>query len=144
MKLSGLVLFASLWPGLAAAAGLPADAKRACQRLVAAAQARQLAGAGKCGQYVCERQQQASARFVFALRWRGEGLPAVGSNLIGYYRVDAASGDIHDWDLGEDQAGQALPAVPKVNSLRSSSGACADSCASQCQHPTSPRKDRTP
>lgn len=110
MKLHATLVAASLWPGLAAPANLPLDAGRACQRLVAAAQTWQLAGAGRCGQYVCERQHQASARHVFALRWRGDGLPAAGgSNLVGYYLVDAASGAIHAWDLGEDRRGEALP-----------------------------------
>ena len=110
MKLHAILVAASLWPGLAAPASLPLDADRACQRLVAAAQTWQLAGAGRCGQYVCERQHQASARHVFALRWRGDGLPAAGgSNLVGYYLVDAASGAIHAWDLGEGRRGETLP-----------------------------------
>ena len=85
MKLHAILVAASLWPGLAAPASLPLDADRACQRLVAAAQTWQLAGAGRCGQYVCERQHQASARHVFALRWRGDGLPA---RLVGGGRIE--------------------------------------------------------
>lgn len=122
--LRGIALMAGLWPGLAAAAGPPADAERACQRLVAAAQARQWAGAGRCGQYVCERQHHASSRFVFALRWRGDGLPAAGSNLVGYYLVDAASGSIHAWNLGEDRRGEALADVP-MKSASSARPSCA-------------------
>lgn len=111
MNLRDIVLVASLGPGLTAPTGLPSDANRACQRLVAAAQSWQLAG-GRCGQFLCERQPQASARFVFALRWRGNGLPEVGSNLVGYFLVDAASGRIHAWDLGEDSRGEALADAP--------------------------------
>lgn len=112
MNLRGMLLMVSFWPGLAAPAA-SGDADRACLRLVRAAQAWQLAGAGNSGRYVCERQPQASARFVFALRWRGDGLPQTGSNLVGYYLVDAASGRIHAWNLGDDRPGEALaPAEP--------------------------------
>jgi len=114
MRLRGIVLAAVAWPGLAAPADLPIDADRACQQLVKAAQARQLAGPGRNGTYVCEHQPHATARFVIALRWRGDGLPPAGSNLVGYYQVDAATGSIHAWDLGEDQPGEALVSPPRT------------------------------
>ena len=152
MNLRGLVLVASFWPNLAAAAGPPTAADRACLRLVEAAQARQQAGAGKnagrsagkSGQYVCERQPQASARFVFALRWRSNGLPAAGSNLVGYYLVDTASGRIHAWNLGEDQPGEALAAVPVANPPRGPSSDCPGPCAIQGLPPAPARTGRTP
>lgn len=110
MKLRGIALAVGLWSGLAmpVAAGADAEADRACARLIEAARSGQGAGAGRRGDYVCERQHEASERFVFALRWRGDGLPAMGSNLVGYYLVDAANGDIHAWDLGEDRRGCAI------------------------------------
>lgn len=110
MKLGGVALAVGLWSGLTmpVAAGADAQADRACVRLIEAARAGQGAGAGRRGDYVCERQREASELFVFALRWRGEGLPAMGSNLVGYYLVDVANGDIHAWDLGEDRRGCAI------------------------------------
>lgn len=109
MSLRHIVLFAGIWSGLPAAAHVAdADADRACARLVDVAQARQLAGPGKRGEYRCEYQDEAPERFVFALRWHGDGLPAVGSNLVGYYLVDAVSGDIHEWDAGEERRGDTL------------------------------------
>lgn len=120
MKLRGIALAVGLWSGLAmpVAAGADAQADCACARLIEAARAGQ--GAGRRGDYVCERQREASERFVFALRWRGDGLPAMGSNLVGYYLVDAANGDIHAWDLGEDRRGCAI----RVGSLLGSQDEC--------------------
>jgi len=130
MKLHSLMLAAIAWLGLTASAGLPMDADRACQQLVAAVQARHLVGAGKHGTYVCEHQPQAFARFVFALRWRGDGLPEAGSNLVGYYQVDATTGSIHAWDLGEDQPGEALAPL-QLNHRTSSHHPCSSTCRQQ-------------
>ena len=130
MKLHSLMLAAIAWLGLTASAGLPVDADRACQQLVAVVQARHLVGAGKHGTYVCEHQPQASARFVFALRWRGDGLPEAGSNLVGYYQVDAITGSIHAWDLGEDKPGEALAPL-QLNHRTSSHHPCSSTCRQQ-------------
>ena len=106
-----IALAASLWTGLASpvVAAVDEGAERACARLVDAARDRRwVAGDGR-GEYLCVLQEDAAVRYVFALRWRGEGLPEIGSNLIGFYLVDVASGAIHAWDLGEDRRGEALP-----------------------------------
>jgi len=110
MKLRGIALVVGLCSGLAmpVCAGADAQADRACARLIEAARAGQVASPGRRGDYVCERQREASERFVFALRRRADGLPAMGSNLVGYYLVDAANGEIHVWDLGEDRRGCAI------------------------------------
>ena len=110
MSARGIVLAIGLWPGLAAHTVADEDADRACALLVEAARFHRLVATDPRGEYVCERQDEAHERFVFALRWRGEGLPAMGSNLVGYYLVDAASGDIHAWDLGENRRGEPLAA----------------------------------
>lgn len=109
-----IALAASLWTGLASpvVAAVDEGAERACARLVDAARDRRwVAGDGR-GEYLCELQEDAAVRYVFALRWRGEGLPEIGSNLIGFYLVDVASGAIHAWDLGEDRRGEVLLGAP--------------------------------
>lgn len=116
MNAWALVLITSLWPLLAAATGVATDAAadRACARLVEVARQHQWADAGLRGEYHCERQEELPACFVFALRWRGEGVPEIGSNLVGYYQVDAASGEIHAWDLGEGRRTDAPAGTPNA------------------------------
>lgn len=127
MKVRGVAFAVSLWPGLvmSAAAGADMDADRACARLIEAARARQWAGADKRCDYACEPQREASEHLVFALRWRGDGLPATGSNLVGYYLVDAASGGIHEWDLGEGRRGCAIDSEPRPPPQDECESACA-------------------
>jgi hypothetical protein len=114
MNAVGIALALSLCAILAAPVVAVADdgADRACARLLEVVQSRRWMTGDRRGDYVCEVQDDVDVRFVFALRWRGEGLPAMGSNLVGYYLVDAASGDIHAWDLGDGRRGEALVAVP--------------------------------
>lgn len=111
MKRQSIFLIGSLWFGLAtpiiALAG-GSKAEHACAQLIKAAQSLHLAGIKARDAYYCERQDEESARYVFALRWRGDGLPATGSNLVGYYLVDPISGAIHVWDLGEGMRGEAV------------------------------------
>lgn len=119
LRVLSMALTAMIWPGLAVPAGASTETDRACRRLVETVQALHLAGAGNNGTYVCEHQPEAAEPFVFALRWRGDGLPDEGSNLVGYYGVDTATGSIHTWDLGEDQPGEVLVTAPASNSLPS-------------------------
>lgn len=111
MKRQSAFLIASLWLGLAVPALALAggsSAEHACAQLVKAALVLNLTGIKAQGAYYCERQDEASAHYVFPLRWRGDGLPATGSNLVGYYLVEPVSGAIHAWDLGESKRGEAL------------------------------------
>jgi len=134
MSLHAVLLSAGVLAGQLAAANAFADAAadRACARLVEAVQVRQLAGPDKRGAYRCQLQDQIPTLFVFALRWHGDGLPAVGSNLVGYYLVDAVGGDIHEWNMGEGQRGELL-AAPPVGKCRRKSAASPERPSSRRQ-----------
>ena len=99
---------------IVSAAGHKLSRDDACNRLKRIVATEQSAPHGQA-EYRCEpdAEEGAGRYYVFALRSnfpapRNAGRGLVGSALVGWYAVSSESGEIYEWDVGEEVVGRRL------------------------------------
>jgi hypothetical protein len=72
-------------------------------------------------EYYCSLHEQKAGYFVFRVSSRypkpaDAGLEWAGSNLLGYFAVSRANGNVYNWDIAEDKLGSMLQAPAQAAS----------------------------
>jgi len=88
----------------------PVSAKDACKVLLIEASHKHLAAKELAsGHYDCEYENEIGSYLLLSLHYRLNDPNAVdGSNLVGWYAVSKASGQLYEWDMANQKIGDAL------------------------------------